>query len=348
MFLQLSDFPDDKEKQTPPLSQTPEPSKTDPSETTSSDANTTAPDLPLLSESKKASLDAVSTLAPSAPVADVMDAPLPPRESAPTPQSGPEVPAYPAPLPDPFPTSSAQNTMDVLASEATEEVVMTEEEATVEEADASLDPATAQPSNVNGVGEVELERPLVMLPPCHLDDPLESPIVQPEELCLRNGLPLPAPRDPDAPVVSTSEQDDSPIAEPDVSQQPVVLTSVTEAAKQIVTDPTEPTDQSGPAHLVEDFPVKAVVQAEPAQPEAQDTVPKTVLDVKENDPVAQSDTREETSSPAEPVSTAGSTPEPMPAPPTSTAEEKEDTPSIQTVTPTHVEANMQGQCPPHV
>ncbi|XP_037533293.1 eukaryotic translation initiation factor 4 gamma 1 [Nematolebias whitei] len=323
--------PDDKEKQTPPLSQTPEPAKTDPSESTSVDANTNVPDLPLLSESKKASLDAISTLAPSAPVADVMDAPLPPRESAPTPQSGPEVPAYPAPLPDPFPTSSAQNKMDMLVNEATEEVV-TKEDATVEETDA-LDPSTAQPSNTNGVGGVELERPLVMLPPCHLDDPLESPIAQPEELCLRNGLPLPAPRDPDAPVIGTSEQDDSPIAEPDVSQ-----TSVTEVAKQIVTNPTEPTDQSGPAHIVEDFPVKAVVQAEPAQPEAQDTLPKAVLDVKDNDPVPQSDTREETSSLAGPVSTADSTPEPMPAPPTSTAE---DTPSTQTVTPTHVETNMQ-------
>lgn len=340
VFFQLFDSPDDKEKQTPPLSQTPEPAKTDPLETTSSDANTNAPDLPLLSKSKKAFLDAVSMLAPSAPVADVMDVPLPPRESAPTPPSGPEVPAYPAPLPDPFPTPSAQNKMDMLVNEATEEV-LTEEDDAVEETDA-LDPSTTQPSNTNGVGEVELERPLVMLPPYHLDDPLESPIAQPEELCLRNSLP--APRDPVAPVVGMSEQDDSPIAEPDVSQ-PVTLSSVTEVAKQIVTDPTDP---SGPAHVVEDFPVKEVVQAEPAQPEAQDTLPKAVLDVKHNDPVPQSDTREDTSSPAGPVSTADSTPEPMPAPPPSTAEEKEDTPSTQTVTPTHVETNMQGQCPPPV
>uniref|UniRef100_A0A3Q3ARZ8 Eukaryotic translation initiation factor 4 gamma 1 n=1 Tax=Kryptolebias marmoratus TaxID=37003 RepID=A0A3Q3ARZ8_KRYMA len=335
--------PDDRGKHTPPpLSQTPELAKTDPfpSEPTSSDTNTKAPIPPPLSESKNEPLNTICTPAPSASVTDVIDAPLPSRESSPTPQSGPEVPAYPAPLPNPFPSSSAQNKMDLIIKEAEEEVV-TGEESTLEDADASLAKSSAQPSSTNGVAEVELEKPSVTLPPCHLEDPLESPIAQPEELRLSNGLPLPAPQDPEAPVVSTSEHDDSPIAEPDVSQQPVLLTFVTEAAKQIVTASTVPADQSAPTNIDEEVPVKAAVQPEPAQPEAQDMAPETVLNVEENAPLLQPNTREETSSPAEPVSTADSMPETMPAPPPPTAEEKEDILATQIVTPTVVETTMQ-------
>uniref|UniRef100_A0A3Q3G4S0 Eukaryotic translation initiation factor 4 gamma 1 n=1 Tax=Kryptolebias marmoratus TaxID=37003 RepID=A0A3Q3G4S0_KRYMA len=261
----------------PPLSQTPELAKTDPfpSEPTSSDTNTKAPIPPPLSESKNEPLNTICTPAPSASVTDVIDAPLPSRESSPTPQSGPEVPAYPAPLPNPFPSSSAQNKMDLIIKEAEEEVV-TGEESTLEDADASLAKSSAQPSSTNGVAEVELEKPSVTLPPCHLEDPLESPIAQPEELRLSNGLPLP----------------------------PVLLTFVTEAAKQIVTASTVPADQSAPTNIDEEVPVKAAVQPEPAQPEAQDMAPETVLNVEENAPLLQPNTREETSSPAEPVSTA--------------------------------------------
>ncbi|XP_013881883.1 eukaryotic translation initiation factor 4 gamma 1 [Austrofundulus limnaeus] len=328
--------PDDGAKPTPPpLSQTPEPAKTDPfpPETTSSNTNTKRPALPLMSESRNNPLNSVSTLEHSAPVADVMDAPLAPRESAPIPQSGPEVPAYPAPLPDSVTTCSAQNIVDMMVQEANEEE-LTEEETTVEEADASLDTSSVQPSGTNGVAEVELVGPSVTLPPCHLEDPLESPIAQPEELRLPNGLPLPAPGDPEAPAVNTSEHDDSPIAEPDVSTQPDTLTSVTEAAS------TVPTDQSAPAHAVEEVHVEEAVQAE-AQPEAQDTVHKAVLDDQENAPEPQSNTREETSSPAEPVSTSDKVPETTPASPPPAAEEKVDTPSTQTITPTLVETIMQ-------
>lgn len=225
-----------------------------------------------------------------------------------------------------------------------DEEEFTEEEATVEEADASLDTSSVQSSSSNGVAEVELGGPSVTLPPCHLEDPLESPIAQPEELRLPNGLPLPAARDPEASAINTSERDDSPIAEPDVSQQPDMLTSVTEVPTLKVTASAVPTDQSAPADIVEEVHVKEAVQAEPAQPGAQDTVHSTVLDDKENAPELQPNTREETSSPAEPVPTADNVPETMPASPPPAAEEKEDTPSTQTVTPTLVETIMQGQC----
>lgn len=311
-----------------------------PSETTSSNTNTKRPALPLTSESKYTPLNSISTLEHSAPVADVMDALLPTTESAPSPQAGPEVPAYPAPLPDSF-TTSAQNKVDMMAKEANEEEV-TEEETAVEEADASLDTSSVQPSSTNGVAEVELEGPSITLPPCHLEDPLVSPIAQPEELRLPNGLPLPAPRDPNAPAINTLEHDDSPIAEPDVSQQPDTLTSTAEAATQRVPASTVPADQPAPAHTVDEVPVKEAVQTEPAQPEAKDTV-QPVLDDKENAPEPQSDTREETSSPAEPVSTADNVPETMPASPPPAGEEKEDPLSTQTVTPPLVETIMQGQ-----
>uniref|UniRef100_A0A3B4YY87 Eukaryotic translation initiation factor 4 gamma 1 n=1 Tax=Seriola lalandi dorsalis TaxID=1841481 RepID=A0A3B4YY87_SERLL len=211
----------------PPLSKTPELSKGDPTpaEATSSDTNTKPPAPPPLSEAEDAPLNTTSTLAPSAPVADVMDAPPPPRERTPSPQSAPEVPAYPAPLPDPAPTLTAQDKTDKKAAEEQEEEVEKEVETKAEEAAASLDTPLAPPSTTNGVAAAEPEQLSVMTPPSHLEAPPESPIAQPEELRLPNGLPLPAPQDPEAPAVGTSEHDDSPIAEPDVSQQPVTQTS---------------------------------------------------------------------------------------------------------------------------
>uniref|UniRef100_A0A3B4YXH4 Eukaryotic translation initiation factor 4 gamma 1 n=1 Tax=Seriola lalandi dorsalis TaxID=1841481 RepID=A0A3B4YXH4_SERLL len=206
---------------------TPELSKGDPTpaEATSSDTNTKPPAPPPLSEAEDAPLNTTSTLAPSAPVADVMDAPPPPRERTPSPQSAPEVPAYPAPLPDPAPTLTAQDKTDKKAAEEQEEEVEKEVETKAEEAAASLDTPLAPPSTTNGVAAAEPEQLSVMTPPSHLEAPPESPIAQPEELRLPNGLPLPAPQDPEAPAVGTSEHDDSPIAEPDVSQQPVTQTS---------------------------------------------------------------------------------------------------------------------------
>uniref|UniRef100_A0A4W6BUY5 Eukaryotic translation initiation factor 4 gamma 1 n=1 Tax=Lates calcarifer TaxID=8187 RepID=A0A4W6BUY5_LATCA len=293
----------------PPLSKTPELSKGDPipTEATSSDTNTKPPAPPLLSESEDAPLNTISTLAPSAPAADMMDAPQPPREPTPTPQSAPEVPAYPAPLPDPVSISTAQDKMDKKAAAEEEEEVEKELENKAEEAAASLDTPPAPPSTTNGVALVEPERLSVMLPPTHLETPLESPIAQPEELCLPNGLPLPAPQDPEAPAISAAERDDSPIAEPDVIQQPVIQTStaISQAAPTTtVQATTPPVDKPAPAPAVQEIPAEPVIQAAPVQAEEEDTAPAVALDVKEDTAVPQSTAKEETPSPAETVSIA--------------------------------------------
>nr|XP_046244410.1 eukaryotic translation initiation factor 4 gamma 1-like isoform X2 [Scatophagus argus] len=335
--------PDDRGKPTPPpSSKSPELYKGDPvsTETTSSDMNTKPPSPPLLSEAEDIPPDTISTLAPITPVGDVMDSPPPPREPTPTLQSAPEVPAYPAPLPDPVRTCAVQDETDKKATETTEEVVK-EEEVKAEEGAISPDTPLAPPSTTNGVAEVEAERLSVMLPPSHLEAPLESPIAQPEELCLPNGLPLPAPQDPEVPAVSTAERDDSPIAEPDISQELVIQTStaITEAAPAPVVQavPT-PVDQPAPTDLSLADPV---VQAAPIQAEVQDMVPTVARDVKEDTPVPQPTTKEEKPSPAETVSIADSASETVPSPPPPTAEEKEDTPPPQTVTPAFVETTMQ-------
>uniref|UniRef100_A0A672ZTJ3 Eukaryotic translation initiation factor 4 gamma 1 n=1 Tax=Sphaeramia orbicularis TaxID=375764 RepID=A0A672ZTJ3_9TELE len=227
-FLLNVDQPDDRGKPTPPpTSKTPELAKGDPlpTEAPSSDTNTKLPAPSVLSEAEDTPLDTNSTFAPSPPVADVMDAPPPPREPTPPLKSAPEVPAYPAPLPDPIP-ASAQDKTDEKDTQAEEEEAVKEEENRTEEAPAALDTSLTPDSTSNGVAEVEAERLSVVMPPCHLEAPLESPIAQPEELRLPNGLPLPAPQDPEAPSISTAERDDSPIAEPDVSQRILFFSEV--------------------------------------------------------------------------------------------------------------------------
>ncbi|KAL7400526.1 hypothetical protein ABVT39_013470 [Epinephelus coioides] len=356
--------PDDRGKPTPPpLSKTPELAKGDhiPTEATSSDTNTKPPTPPLLSEAEDVPLNTSPTPASSAPVADVMDAPPPAREPTPPLTSAPEVPAYPAPLPDPVPTSAAQDKTDKKFTDAKEEEEeVKEEEAEAEEAAASLDMPLAPPSTTNGVAEVEPERLSVHLPPSHLEAPLESPIAQPEELCLPNGLPLPAPQDPEVPVACATERDDSPIAEPEISEQQVIqtCTAIAQAAPTPVVQATPaPVDQPAPAPApaptpapapapaptpaVQEIPADPVVQAAPAQPEVQDPVPPVALDVKEDTPVPQSTAKEEKPSPVETVSIPDSAPETVPTPPPPTAEEREDTPPPQTVTPALVETTMQ-------
>ncbi|XP_030599863.1 eukaryotic translation initiation factor 4 gamma 1 [Archocentrus centrarchus] len=338
--------PDDRRKPTPPpLAKTPELPKGDsiPTEANTSDTNTKTPLPPLLSEAENTPENTISTLAPNVPVPDVMDAPAPRRDPTPPPQSAPEVPAYPAPFPDLVLTSSAQNKTDKKATEAEEEVtkeeVAEEEEAKAEKDVMFLDTPQTPPSSTNGVTELEPERLSVELPPSHLEDPLESPIAQPEELRLPNGLPLPAPQDPEAPADSAAEHDDSPIAEPDVSQQPISHTSAasTQAAPHVEAIPP-PVEHSTPAPTVQEAEPP---QAAPIQPEAHDPVPAVTLDVKEDTPVPQSNTKEETPSPTEMDSIADSTPEAVPTPPP-TAEEREDTPPPpQTVTPAPVETTMQ-------
>uniref|UniRef100_A0A7N6ALJ5 Eukaryotic translation initiation factor 4 gamma 1 n=1 Tax=Anabas testudineus TaxID=64144 RepID=A0A7N6ALJ5_ANATE len=258
--------PNDRGKQTPlPVSKTPEPAKGDPipTEAISSDTNTKLP-VPHLVEAVDTPLNTISTPPPSAPVADVMDAPPPLREPSPSPKQAPEVPAYPAPLPDPVPTSTTHDKTHEKDTEETEEMEK-EVETEAEETAASSDTLCfAPPTTSNGVAEVELEKLTVTLPSGHLDAPLESPIAQPEELRLPNGLPLPAPQDPEAPALSTAERDDSPIAEPDVSEQPIIQasTEITHAAPTPVVNATPaPVEQPAPTPDVQEIATEPVVQA---------------------------------------------------------------------------------------
>uniref|UniRef100_A0A668UK06 Eukaryotic translation initiation factor 4 gamma 1 n=1 Tax=Oreochromis aureus TaxID=47969 RepID=A0A668UK06_OREAU len=335
--------PDDRRKPTPPpVAKTPELFKGDsiPTEANTSDTNTKTPLPAPLSEAENTPINTNSALASSPTVPDVMDAPPTHRDPTPPPQSAPEIPAYPAPLPDPVPTSAALNKVDNVATEVKEEVAK-EEENKAEENVMSVDTPQTPPSSTNGVAELEPERLSVTLPPSHLEDPLESPIAQPEELRLPNGLPLPAPQDPEAPAVSTAERDDSPIAEPDISQQPIIQTSATVAQAALYVEAIPPpAEHSTPAPAAQEAEPP---QAAPAQPEVPETDPAATLDVKEDTPVHQSSTKEETSSPTETVSKADNTPEKVPTPPPPTAEEREDTPPPppQTVTPAPVETTMQ-------
>ncbi|KAM3615524.1 uncharacterized protein V6R79_003497 [Siganus canaliculatus] len=336
--------PDERGKPTPPpSSKTPELAKGDPipTEATSSDSNTKPLSPPPLSETGEASIDTISTLEPSAPVADVMDAPPPPREPTPTPQSAPEVPAYPAPLPDPVRPSAAHDKTEKAVTEAVEDV---EKEAKAEEVSAASDTTLPPSSTSNGVAEVEAERPSVVLPPSHVDAPLESPIAQPEELRLPNGLPLPAPQDPEVPIASTAERDDSPIAEPDVGQQPATQTPTAAspaAPTPVVQETPAPVEQPAPAPspAPQETPAESVAVAAPTESESPDPAPAVTPDVKEDVPVPQSIAKEEKPSPAaETAPTADSASETAPPP---TVEEREDTPPPQTVTPALVETTMQ-------
>uniref|UniRef100_A0A667ZR35 Eukaryotic translation initiation factor 4 gamma 1 n=1 Tax=Myripristis murdjan TaxID=586833 RepID=A0A667ZR35_9TELE len=272
--------PDDRGKPTPPpLSKTPELTKSEAihTEASSSDTNTKPlpPSLPVDAPviPGDTALNTIPTPPPSAPVADEMDAP-PPREPTPTPPSAPEVPAYPAPIPDPVPTSAAQDKTDKKDTEVKEEEAVKEVESKPEVVTASLDTSLPSSSTTNGLVEVESASLSVTLPPTQLEAPLESPIAQPEELRLPNGLPLPAPQDPEVPAVSTAERDDSPIAEPDVVQQ-------------LVTPTHAPIPQTMPAPAVQTTSAPAiqtapapVVQTTPTKPSVLETVPTVALDVK--------------------------------------------------------------------
>ncbi|XP_029026508.1 eukaryotic translation initiation factor 4 gamma 1-like [Betta splendens] len=337
--------PDDRGKPTSlPPSKTPELVRSEPisTEAIPTDKNTKPPEPPL-SEAEDPPHNTVSNLPTSSPVADVMDAPPPPREPSPSPKQAPEVPAYPAPLPDPVPTSTALD--EAHTSEAEEDQEMeVEVEMKAEEAATILDVHADSSSASNGMTVVTLEKLSLLLPSSHLDAPLESPIAQPEELRLPNGLPLPDPQDPEAPATSTAERDDSPIAEPDVSEEPVTqtFTEVTQAVPAPVVQATPaPVDHPAPPPSVQEIATKPVIQAASAEPEVQDIVPPDALDVKEDAPVPKSTAKEDTPSPA--VSIDESTTEAVAAPPPPTAEEREDTPPppSQTVAPAPVETTMQ-------
>ncbi|KAM9318383.1 eukaryotic translation initiation factor 4 gamma 1-like isoform 3-T4 [Pholidichthys leucotaenia] len=324
--------PDDR-RPTPPQSKTVELAKGGPitQESNSSDTNTKIPTPPLQADTDDTHLNTGPTLAHSCPVGDMMDALLHPGECTGNPQSAPEVPAYPAPLPDPVSLSPVQNKK---ALEAKEEV--TKQVDTIAEEGAScVDTPVAPPTSSNGLTDGEPERLSVTLPPSHLDDPLESPIAQPEELCLPNGLPLSAPHDPEAPAVSMADRDDSPIAEPDITLQPI--SEASQPTPSIVPQTTlSPTELSDPLPTVQEGPAEPVVQAAPTQIEVQDTVHGVTINVSDDSSAPQLNPKEETPSPTETVSIAETVPEIAPTPPSPRRGEREETPPPpppQTVSP---------------
>uniref|UniRef100_A0AAZ3RD57 Eukaryotic translation initiation factor 4 gamma 1 n=1 Tax=Oncorhynchus tshawytscha TaxID=74940 RepID=A0AAZ3RD57_ONCTS len=108
-------------------------------------------------------------------------------------------------------------------------------------------------------------------------EPPESPIAQPEELRLPNGLPLPSPQDPEKMSAESSECDVSPIAEPEVAQlqseapmPKLTPVAVTATPAPIVKATPTPVAQATPAPIAQAPPVLAetatttVVTAPPA------------------------------------------------------------------------------------
>lgn len=266
-----------------------------------------------------------------------MDAAPPSTEGL---QSAPEVPAYPAPLPDLVRTCTVQSkTSEEEAVDAPQEVAE-EVEVKAEEAAPSSETLVAPPSASNGVLELETDRPAAMLPPSHLETTLESPIAQPEELRLPNGLPLPAAQDPEVPTVSATERDDSPIAEPDIIQASVAQ-APSSNPDRVQTPVVQAIDQPTPAP--QETCADPLIQDAPAESDVQDAVPAGTVPPEENAPVPQPTAKEEKPSSTETVSIRDNTSEPAPASPPPTAEVREDIPPPQTVTPALVETAMQGQ-----
>ncbi|XP_054649684.1 eukaryotic translation initiation factor 4 gamma 1-like isoform X2 [Dunckerocampus dactyliophorus] len=284
----------------PHLSQPPDTIKNDPhpTEATSSDMNIRPNASPLISEATGTSRNSLSTPVPSVPIVDVMDTPKLSRELTPEPQTAPEVPAYPAPIPDPVPTSSGQENLERTVTRLEEEVVK-EEEIQPEDVSSSssfMDKSYTPSVTSNGMAVDEPERPLATLPSSCLEAPLESPIAQPEELRLPNGLPLPVPQDPEAPATSTDERDASPIAEPDVCLQPDLKISeaITKAVPtSVVKTATALVDES--ASGVTPVPAEAITQAGPSQPESHETVHPVSLDTKKDTPMPESNAKGESS-----------------------------------------------------
>ncbi|XP_056138954.1 eukaryotic translation initiation factor 4 gamma 1-like isoform X2 [Lampris incognitus] len=339
--------PDDKGKLTPtPSSKSPELTKHESltKEVTSSDTNTNvpSPSLDAPASSDDTPLDTITAPPSHAPISDVMDAPPQAREPTPTPLSAPEVPAYPAPIPDPIPATASQEKTDKRDEGMPEEEKEEKEEKGVSkvqesEADAAIASSAAAPAlpfTTNGLAEMEAPGPSVTLPSSHVEAPLESPIAQPEELCLPNGLPLPDPQDPEALAISLEERDDSPIAEPDVVKQ--VVLPVSAPVPQSV--PT-PVVQATPAVDTEATPA-SIVQATFTQPQVEETVPPVTLDIKVDTKMPVPVTMSETPAPIETVAVVTTLPETTPTPPPVT-DEREDDPPPQTANPGSGETPMQ-------
>nr|XP_057935680.1 eukaryotic translation initiation factor 4 gamma 1-like isoform X2 [Doryrhamphus excisus] len=278
----------------PHLPQPPDTVKNDchPTEATSSDMNINPTAPPLVSEAPGTPCNSLSSPVPNVPIADVMDAPKLPRVFTSEPQSAPEVPAYPAPIPDPVPTSTGQEIPERTATRLDEEVV--KEEDIQPEDVSSLREKSYTPSAIsNGMAGNEPERPLATLPSSCLEAPLESPIAQPEELRLPNGLPLPFLQDPEAPAITTEECDDSPIAEPDVKSYEATTKAVPTSVVKTSTAPVgESASTVSPA-----VPTEPTAQTGPSQPEVHETVHPVSLDTKKDTTMPESNAKGETSSP---------------------------------------------------
>ncbi|XP_061639179.1 eukaryotic translation initiation factor 4 gamma 1-like isoform X4 [Phyllopteryx taeniolatus] len=271
---------DDREKPLlPPLSQPPDIVKDDPTpaEATSSDMNNKPTILSLISEALETPVSTISISppVPIIPITNIMYTTKPPRELPPEPQSAPEVPAYPAPLPDPMPSSAVQENPESTATNRdVVDVVIREEE--VQSKDASfMENSLTLSSSTNGVVEVVSESPSLMFPSSRQESVLESPIAQPEELCLSNGLPLPSPQDPEALVTSTEECEDSPIAEPDICRQPLLKSSkaVTQAVPPSVIESTTVPVAESISTISLNVPAETIAQAASSQAEIVETDP---------------------------------------------------------------------------
>uniref|UniRef100_A0A673YSF7 Eukaryotic translation initiation factor 4 gamma 1 n=1 Tax=Salmo trutta TaxID=8032 RepID=A0A673YSF7_SALTR len=219
----------------------------------------------------------------TSPIAD-MDAPAPAAAPAP---SAPEVPAYPAPLPEPRPTPAAEEHPSP-AKEEREEVKEKEEEVaearqevtTSSKPEPSLAPVTTpSSSSTNGISATQPppakeEEPAAlsinMPTPQAAEPPLESPIAQPEELRLPNGLPLPSPQDPEKMSAESSECDVSPIAEPEVAQLQSEAPMPKPTPAPVVQATPAPVVQATPAPVVQATPAP-VAQATPALAETATT-----------------------------------------------------------------------------
>uniref|UniRef100_A0A8C7ISA4 Eukaryotic translation initiation factor 4 gamma 1 n=1 Tax=Oncorhynchus kisutch TaxID=8019 RepID=A0A8C7ISA4_ONCKI len=220
----------------------------------------------------------------TSPIADTMDAPA----AAPAP-SAPEVPAYPAPLPEPRPTPAAEEREEVKIKEEVAEA--RQEVTTSSKPEPSLAPVITPSSSTNGISATQPppakeEEPAAlsinMPTPQAAEPPPESPIAQPEELRLPNGLPLPSPQDPEKMSAESSECDVSPIAEPEVAQlqSEAPMPKLTPVA---VTATPAPIVKATPAPIAQAPPVLAeteqVVESTPEQ-----ATPTSASDAKEPRP----------------------------------------------------------------
>ncbi|XP_077396273.1 eukaryotic translation initiation factor 4 gamma 1 isoform X3 [Festucalex cinctus] len=279
--------PDDGEKDLlPPSSQPPDIVQNDLTPT-EADTNNKPTTPSLVSEALESPVSTIciSSLASIVPITDIAYTPTSPRELSPQPQSAPEVPAYPAPLPDPMPGSAIQENPKRTATTLEKvDVVIREKEVQSEDASSFMDNSLTLSSSANGVAEDVPESPSVMLPSSCQGSPLESPIAQPEELCLSNGLPLPSPQEAQTLYTSSEARDDSPIAEPDDCLQPVIKTSkaINKAAPPSLVESIKAPVVESASTISSEVAAEAITQTASSQPQGEETVPPVSQDTNED------------------------------------------------------------------